>query len=227
MLKQGQFSITLVCIILGIMMAVQFRATENIRSTLPYQRAEDLTQRLKQVEKERDELTEQLQGLKQSSGGTTTEAIQMVAGLVPLHGAGVIITVDDTKPAPSPGKNPDLFLIRDEDILKIFNELRASGAEAIAINNQRLIASSEVRTAGPFLSVNNMNLSAPYEIKAIGDPATLETALKIRGGVIETLQFWGIQISVKQSNSVELPAHKGTFHFRYAQPVQIQTEGNK
>jgi len=220
LLKQGQLSITLVCVILGIMLAVQFRTTQDIRSTLPYQRAEELTQRLMQVEKERTALTEQLQTLRQASGDATMEAIRMGAGLVPLKGAGVIITVDDTKPAAPPGKNPNLFLIKDEDILKIFNELRAAGAEAIAINNQRIIASSEVRTAGPYLSVNNMNLAAPFEIKVIGNPATLETALKMRGGVIETLQFWGIQIAVKQTSAVEIPAFKGTFRFRYAQPVQ-------
>ncbi len=185
MQKQGQFSITLVCFILGIMLAVQFRTTQDIRSSVQYQRTEDLTQRLMQVE------------------------------------TGVIVTMDDTKPTASPNsKNPNLYLIKDEDILKILNELRAAGAEAIAINNQRLIASSEVRTAGPFISINNMNFAAPFEIKAIGDPITLENALKIRGGVIETLQFWGIQVVVKQQDIVQIPAFKGTFRFQYAQPVQ-------
>lgn len=220
LLKQGQLSITMVCVVLGVMLAIQFRTTEGIRSTLPYQRAEDLTQRIMQVEKERDTLTEQLHSLRQSSGGETAETVRMGAGLVPLTGAGVIITVDDTKPAvPPSSKNPSLFLLKDEDLLKILNELRAAGAEAIAINNQRLVASSEIRTAGTLLSVNNTNISTPIEIKAIGHPATLENALKMRGGVIETLQFWGIQTTVKQTETVEIPAFKGTFHFQYAQPV--------
>jgi uncharacterized protein YlxW (UPF0749 family) len=223
--KQGQFSIALVCIILGIMLAVQFRTTQDIRSSVQYLRAEDLTQRLMQVEKERNALEDQIRDLRQAAGGNAAtselESIKMGAGLVPLQGAGVIVTVDDTKPVVSPGsKNPNLYLIKDEDLLKILNELRAAGAEAIAINNQRLITSSEVRTAGPFVSVNNINLAAPFEIKAIGDPATLENALKIRGGVVETLQFWGIQVVVKQSDTVELPAFKGTFRFQYAKPIQ-------
>lgn len=223
--KQGHLSIALVCVILGIMLAVQFRTTQDIRSSLQYQRAEDLTQRLMQVEKERSALENQVRDLRQMSGNDAAlkdlENIKLGAGVISLQGAGLIITVDDSKPAVPPGsKNPNLYLIKDEDILKILNELRAAGAEAIAINNQRLIASTEVRTAGPFLSVNNMNLAAPFEIKVIGDPATLENALKIRGGVIETLQFWGIQIAVKQSPSVEIPAFKGTFRFQYARPVQ-------
>lgn len=225
MQRQGQFSITLVCVILGIMLAVQFRTTQDIRSSVQYQRAEDLTQRLMQVEKERSILENQVRDLRQISTNDAVtkdlENTKMGAGVVPLQGAGVIVTVDDTKPAaPAGSKNPNLYLIKDEDILKILNELRAGGAEAIAINNQRLIASTEIRTAGSFLSVNNMNLATPFEIKAIGDPVTLENALKIRGGVMETLQFWGIQVVVKQSATVELPAFKGTFRFQYAKPVQ-------
>lgn len=225
MQKQGQFSITLVCFILGIMLAVQFRTTQDIRSSVQYQRTEDLTQRLMQIEKERNTLEDQVRVLRQASGGdiaaSELESIKMGAGLVLLQGTGVIVTMDDTKPTASPGsKNPKLYLIKDEDILKILNELRAAGAEAIAINNQRLIASSEVRTAGSFISINNMNFAAPFEIKAIGDPVTMENALKIRGGVIETLQFWNIQVTVKQQDMVQIPAFKGTFHFQYAQPVQ-------
>lgn len=225
MQRQGQFSITLVCIILGIMLAVQFRTTQDIRSSVQYLRADDLTQRLKQVEKERNALQDQVRSLLQSSGADVAASelasIKMGAGLVPLQGAGVIVTLDDTKPSSPPNnKNPGLYLIKDEDILKILNELRAAGAEAIAINNQRLIASSEVRTAGPFISINNMNFAAPFEIKAIGDPATLENSLTMRGGVIETVQFWGIQVAVKQAANVQLPAYKGTFRFNYAQPLQ-------
>lgn len=225
MQKHGQLSIALVCVILGIMLAVQFRTTQDIRSSVQYQRVEDLAQRLMQVEKERKALEDQVRDLRQGQGGNTAaselESIKMGAGLTPLQGTGVIITVDDTKPPASLGsKNPNLYLIKDEDILKILNELRAAGAEAIAINNQRLIASSEVRTAGSFISINNRNFAAPYEIKAIGDPVTLENALKIRGGIIETVQFWGIQVAVKQSTTVEIPAFKGTFHFQYAQPLQ-------
>ena len=229
MQKQGQFSIALVCVVLGIMLAVQFRTTQDIRSSLQYQRVEDLTQRLIKAEKERNALLDQIRDLRQSSNAGVAvaelESVRTGAGLVPLQGPGIIISMDDSKPAaPSGSKNPSLYLIKDEDILKIINELRASGAEAISINNQRLIAASEIRAAGPYISINNMNFTAPFEIKAIGDSVTLENALKLRGGVIETLQFWGIRIEVKQSTDIKIPAYKGTFRFNYAQP---DLEGGK
>jgi uncharacterized protein YlxW (UPF0749 family) len=148
----------------------------------------------------------------------------MSAGLLPVQGLGIIVTIDDSKRPTKPGENPNLYLIHDDDILKVINELWAAGAEAMSINDQRLIASSEIRCAGPTLSVNNTRYSPPYEIRAIGDPQTLESALRLRGGVVETLQFWGIQVSVKRENVVKVPAYKGVFRFQYAKPYK---EGEK
>lgn len=222
--RQGLYSIALICFILGLMLSVQFRTTQDIRSAAKYQRAEDLTRRLMQAEKERNALLEQLGELRQTTithaAAKDLEVSRMAAGMVALRGTGVIITIDDTKSLVAAGsKNPGLFLIKDEDLLKILNELRSAGAEAIAINNHRLIATSEIRSAGPYISVNNMNLAAPFEIKAIGDPAALEAALRLRGGVIETIQFWGIQVTVEQQTDIEIPAFKSNFRFHYARPV--------
>lgn len=222
--KQGQVAIALVCTVLGFMLALQFRTTQDIKSSIPFQRIEDLSQRLSQTEKERDILLKQMQELRQTPGNESAakenENIRMGAGVVALEGKGLIITVDDSKRLSKVGDNPNLYLIHDEDLLKVINELWAAGAEAISINEQRLIATSEIRCAGPTLSVNNTRYSPPYEIRAIGEPKTLENSLKMRGGVIETLQFWGIQVSVKTQELVEIPAYKGTFRFEYAKPVK-------
>lgn len=222
--KQGKIAITLVCIVLGIMLAAQFRTTEGIRSSVRFQRAEDLIQQISQSEKERDALVNEIRHLRESAGGESVSGqiadIKAGAGLVPLDGPGVIVIMDDGKPTGAPGKNPNLFLIRDEDILKILNELRAADAEAISINGQRLVASSEVRTTGNGISINNRPTAAPYEIRVIGEPETLENSLNLRGGAIETLQVWGIQISVKRQTSVRVPAYKGVFKFEHAKPLQ-------
>ncbi|MEN6564790.1 MAG: DUF881 domain-containing protein [Veillonellales bacterium] len=223
-IKQGQVAIGLVCVVLGIMLAVQFRTTQDVRSTIPFQRIEDLSQRLQQTEKERDALLKQVRELRKTSGAETAtqeiENIKMGAGVVAFQGSGVSVVIDDSKRPSKPGENPNLYLIHDDDILKVINELWAAGAEAISINEQRLIASSEIRCAGPTLSVNNTRYSPPYEIRAIGEPQTLENALKMRGGVVETLQFWGIQVAIKKQENINVPAYKGTFRFEYAKPVK-------
>ncbi|WP_110953216.1 DUF881 domain-containing protein [Anaerosinus massiliensis] len=223
-IKQGRAAIALVCIVLGFMIAVQFRTTQDIRSTVPFQRIEDLSQRLAQTEKDRDALLEEVQALRKSSDKevvtTQMENIKMGAGVTPLKGPGLVVTIDDSKRQSKTGENPNLYLIHDDDLLKVINELWAAGAEAISINEQRLIASSEIRCAGPTLSVNNTRYSPPYEITALGDSKNLENALKMRGGVVETLQFWGIQINIKKAEEVTIPGYKGTFRFEHARPVK-------
>ncbi|MDT8901430.1 DUF881 domain-containing protein [Anaeroselena agilis] len=223
-IKQGKGAITLVCVVLGIMLAVQFRTTQNISSSVRQLRAEDLVKQLGQVENERDALLNEIRQLKEALGGGSTSAqlasINARAGFIPLDGPGVIVTMDDSKVPGVPGKNPLLFVIRDEDILKILNELWAAGAEAISINGQRLVASSEVRTAGNAILVNGTSIASPFVVSAIGEPETLENSLKLRGGVIETLQIWGIQISVKREASVRVPAYKGIFKFEHAKPQE-------
>ncbi len=221
---QGKIPITLVCIVLGMMLAVQFRTTKEIGSTARFQRAEDLVKQITRVEKERDALLNEVQQIRDAKDGGTaspqTASIKAGAGLIPLNGPGVIVTMDEGKLPVASGKNPNLYLIKDEDILKILNELRAAGAEAISLNGQRLVASSEIRTVGNALSVNNIRTAPPYEIKAIGEPDTLENSLRLRGGVIETLQVWGILVTVKKQPNVLVPAYKGGFRFEYAKPLE-------
>ena len=106
--------------------------------------------------------------------------------------------------------------IHDDDLLRLINELRAAGAEALAVNKERLLDISEIRCAGPTVSVNNTRFSPPYQIIALGEPKTLEGALRLRGGVIETLKFWGISVKVEQSDSLTVPAFKGTRRYEFA-----------
>lgn len=224
-IKQGQAAIAFVCVVLGFMLAVQFKTTQDIESTIPFQRVEDLSQRLSQTEKERDSLQDEVKKLKESTNkqealSKDIENIKMGAGVLAMQGPGISIVIDDSKKQSKTGENLNLYLIHDDDILKVINELRAAGAEGISINEQRLIATSEIRCAGPTLSVNNTRYSPPYEIKAIGDSQTLENALKMRGGVVETLQFWGIQITIKTENNVILPAYKSQFRFEHSKPIK-------
>nr|WP_252893988.1 DUF881 domain-containing protein [Veillonella denticariosi] len=96
--------------------------------------------------------------------------------------------------------------------MRIVNELRAGGAEAIAINDQRLIGTSEIRCSGPTITVNGKVFGAPFVVKAIGDPKTLNSALTMRGGVVDSLKHWGgIKVTIKQEDSVAVPAFTGTF----------------
>ena len=82
-----------------------------------------------------------------------------------------------------------MYIIHDDDLLRVINELRAAGAEAIAINGERIVAMSEIRCAGPTLSVNNNRSAPPYEIKAIGNPNNLEVRSNCAAAFWKTSNF--------------------------------------
>ncbi len=147
------------------------------------------------------------------------EELKLKACLLPLEGTGIIIKMDDSSKEAKKGEDKNLYLIHDDDILRVINELRAAGAEAISINGQRLVDISEIRCAGPTLSVNNVRSSAPFEIHAIGEKNALENAIKMRGGVADTLKVWGIQIDFETSDSVYIPPYKGDHPHVYSRIV--------
>ena len=149
--------------------------------------------------------------------------LKIMAGLTALEGTGITVELDDSTKTAKSGENPNLYVIHDDDVLRVINELRAAGAEAIAINGQRLIDTSEIRCAGPTLSVNNIRSAAPFVISAIGDKTALENSIKMRGGVEQTLSVWGIRVAVKTYDDIYIPPFKGHRTLNHARPVDEKT----
>lgn len=223
MQNKSFFSIICICFLLGFMIAVQIRTTQdNLKSSTQYQRIEQLSDILLRTEKERDALKIELTRLKENADvhDKVPEKINLLAGTTAVKGPGVVLEIEDSKKMISATDNTNLYIIHDEDVLKVINELRAAGAEAIAINDQRLIATSEIRCAGPTISINNTRISAPYEIKAIGNAKNMENAIKMRGGVAESLSVWGIQLNVHKDENIIIPAYKGAVQFKYVTALE-------
>lgn len=231
--RGGQWAIALVLVVLGFLLAMQVKVQQKVAAAdVTVQRVEDLTQQLQGVERERNALTRevaslrtQLQDLASQEAAyknlaAELERLRLAAGLVPLEGPGIRVVLDDSARPWRPGENPNAFIIHDEDILRVVNELLASGAEAIAVNGQRLTARSEIRCVGPTVMVNGVRTSTPVEILAIGDPDTLEKGLRLKGGVLDVLQLYSIQVSVEKRQTVEIPAYKGNLQFDHARPVR-------
>ncbi|EEQ48241.1 DUF881 domain-containing protein [Selenomonas flueggei] len=229
--RRGGWLIALVCILIGFMIAVQFRTAQDSKGSLSQQRIEELSDRLLKTEHERDELSEELHKMQTATGDAENtqdqDMLRYRAALIPLAGEGVIVHMDDSTKTVKAGENPNLYVIHDDDLLRVINELRAAGAEAISVNGQRLTGISEIRCAGPTLSVNNVRSSAPFEIRAIGDKKSLESALRMRGGVAETLGVWGIQIDIKTSDNVYIPPYRGSIRQTYAHETSEREEESK
>jgi uncharacterized protein YlxW (UPF0749 family) len=210
--------------ILGFLMVTQVRASRHLREQ-PEVRTRNLyalATMLRQEREARRQLEEQLAVLQErvreyeqaaATGRTAAEALRVqveqlrvVLGLVPVEGPGV-------KPAQGPA------IVQYQDLVAVVNELWAAGAEAVAVNGQRLVATSGFSQVGGTILVNLRRLSPPYVLEAVGDPATLEGALNIRGGVVEALRGLGLEIRVERRERVRLPAFQGSLRFEHARPV--------
>ena len=235
-IRWGDILMTGICILLGFVIVVQLRSVYK-NSTITkttYDRADELQVLLNQEKEKSDGLYQQLLQYKDSLDKYSNEAAksgdyaqvlddqlkraEILAGLTDVEGSGVIVTMKDAVGA-NEGQDPATQIIHDDDIFKVINELRDAGAEAISINDERVLATSEIRCTGATVSINNNRYAAPYIIKAIGDTTNLEAALNMRYGVIEVLSSWNIEVSVVKSNKIKIKAYTGALNFKYAQNI--------
>lgn len=225
-MKNWTIPVTLISATVGLLIATQFKAQATYRDTLPSRREEELVVMFKDAQAENQRLTTQLEDLKgqvaHTGSGTPAEHIPARWGA--QEGPGVEVQINDSAKAPTKGENPNIALVHNEDLLKIVNELRASGAEAISLNEQRLVEASEISCAGPTILVNKTRIAPPFIIRAIGDTDTMMAALQLRGGVVEYLQFYGIQVNISRKPDVAVPMYHGGTAYQYAKP---STDGQK
>jgi len=148
---------------------------------------------------------------------------RFLAGLTPVQGPGVVVTLNDSKRHLSgklpPGMAPP-NIIHDTDVNQVVNELKAAGAEAVAINDQRLVAVSPIRGVGPTIMVNFIPQAPPFVIKAIGSSKAMTTAMNLPGGVAGQIRSYDpAMFSVREAGTLTLPAYSGTGEPRYAKPI--------
>ncbi|MEU8982240.1 DUF881 domain-containing protein [Streptomyces sp. NPDC048309] len=169
----------------------------------------------------------QRQALKKS-GGEQADLVSILSGATDVHGPGVKLVVNDAKEASTGGDgNPretsgfsDTGRVRDRDMQRVVNGLWESGAEAIAINGQRLTALSAIRAAGDAILVDNKPLVPPYTVLAVGDGQRLSTRFQnsADGLYLHALQEnYGIRTSISVEDDVRLSAAPSVI-VRTAQP---------
>ncbi|MFD6092153.1 DUF881 domain-containing protein [Oerskovia sp. NPDC060338] len=149
-------------------------------------------------------------------------------GSIAVTGPGIVVTLKDA-PAGLGASDEDSFQkkVQDMDLQHVVNGLWASGAEAIAINGQRLTPLSAVRSAGEAILVDLQPLIGPYRVEAIGDPDTLETAFARSAAqdyLMTISQAWGIQQSRVAQSKLSLPGN-GVQRLYYAYAVDSTATG--
>lgn len=241
---RGELAIGVVCVGLGILLAVQLRSVKvnSAQSVSDAGRMETLQRLYNDTLDQKEALESQVASLQMelqtyreaaASGSSQNEALkaevdrlEMEAGLVDLEGPGVMVSLRDSSAANVTGEEAD-YLIHDNDLLSVVNELRDAGAEAISLNGERLLATSEIRCAGSVVIVNGRRYTAPFVFNAIGDPATLYNALTMRGGVVDVLGQWKIEVKVTASEKLTVPRYNGVMEFRYAVPSTADNSGEE
>lgn len=207
-------ALTLICVILGVILAWQYTSINynQQKADLEYKRLDELKDEIIKERQKVDELTKRNSELeKENQVFATTRAgddqmvdnlkkelerAKIIAGLMDVKGKGVIVTID----------NGESSTVEDSDILDVINELRASDAQAISVNDERIVATSEVRRAGRYIMVNRRQMLAPFVIKAIAEPDKVERALKMIGGQLEKLEgIYQLKVDVKASDNITIP----------------------
>ncbi|HHT64179.1 MAG: DUF881 domain-containing protein [Bacillota bacterium] len=158
-------------------------------------------------------LQDQIQQLKLRSGQTN------------VSGPGIVIVLDDNVSGAETARinNPDLynpedFIVHDKSLLYLISAIRGK-AEALAINDQRLVASSDIRCVGTVIMVNSSRLAPPYEIKAIGNPDLLEEAV-LNSEEYYFLKSKDMPVTITKVEDISLPAYKGSTTINYTEAVK-------
>jgi len=164
---------------------------------------------------------------------TVLTVLEAVTGAGAVRGPGLVVHLEDAdSEQPTGGEDPRAEnessegRVTDRDLQTIVNEVWAAGAEAVAINGQRLTALSAIRSAGQAVLVDFRPLSPPYDVVAIGDSGLLQSRVVdgFGGSYLQVLRDYGITFTVQTRDSVLLPAAAG-IPVRYANvPVTESTE---
>lgn len=171
----------------------------------------------KNVDTLRDAVGTKQRDVLERHGGDKADLVALLAGATAVQGPGVKLVVDDAKQTKQSGAGgpressgfSDTGRVRDRDMQRIVNGLWQSGAEAIAVNGQRLTALSAIRAAGDAILVDNKPLPPPYTVLAVGDGERLVTAFQrsADGQYLRVLQqSYGVRTSISAQGEVKLPA---------------------
>jgi uncharacterized protein YlxW (UPF0749 family) len=214
----------------GIMISMQFGATLHSSNYVSIKQWSEQTTLMEDLQKQNTELSNQVIVLRNRLAATADSSDESkvlneklvkansTAGFTTVTGPGIVISLDDNPNPLTANSNPNDFLVHDYDLLYIVNQLRGSGTEAISINETRVIGSSEIRCAGPTILINTVKVTPPFEIKAIGDPETLDKSMRAENGDLQILAARGIRISIQKAGKITIPAFNGILQYQYAKP---------
>jgi uncharacterized protein YlxW (UPF0749 family) len=222
--KGNRVILSFICFILGSMLAFSYQYTKreaakrNITDR-QWQKEYDYRERLIEIQKEnrrlknelvqkQNEVVEMEKALADQQTAYTdlakqAEKLRMYVGKAKVKGKGIEITLSDASYIPSEQSATD-YIVHEQHVFKVIHELLISGAEAIAINGQRISHRSYIVCNGPVIEVDGTQHAAPFVISAIGNPTVLASALNVPGGVKDQLVQDNIMVEISSKDEIVL-----------------------
>jgi uncharacterized protein YlxW (UPF0749 family) len=150
------------------------------------------------------------------------QAARIAAGLVALRGPGVVFQLADSDiPPPQDGNERD-YLVSGQDVLTVVEELWLAGAEAIAVNSERVTTTTAIVDIGGSVLVNSAYLAPPYQVSAIGPAAMYDTLVRstgFRDFIRNRAETFGIGVSYAVLAEVDVPAYAGLVNLAGGRPI--------
>ncbi|KMY49359.1 hypothetical protein AC625_07295 [Peribacillus loiseleuriae] len=223
-IKGRKVILSIVSLVLGFMVAFSYNLTKQKQREVnlvnqTWDREYELREQLIKQEKVNRKLSQELRKKqaqvtdiekdlsqeKESSFKLAKEAKQyrMFLGKIKVKGPGLTVTLADGT-AGKVDDNINDYLVHEQHVFKVINELYISGAAAVAVNGQRLNHDSYIVCNGPVITVDGQQYPAPFVITAIGDANVLEASLNLAGGVKDQLVNENIIFTILKQNEVEM-----------------------
>lgn len=219
-----QVGIGIILMVLGLLLVFQLRTEWKISTVLPTRQVNELAKmysgqkmQLEKYQRENEYLRRQI---KDYDRDEEIVRLRMATGLIPVRGKGILITLSDSDKKLNDFEDPIFYIVHYYQLELLMNELWAAGAEAISINNHRIINTSGFSCAGTTILVDAKRLAPPYEIAIIGDPGNLKKAVTLPGGYVEQeILAFNLGFLIKTDDKINIPAYKDNITFDYSQPV--------
>jgi uncharacterized protein YlxW (UPF0749 family) len=231
-----QVTLGLALLVLGFLIAAQLQS-ETPRATYTSQERQPLVRTALALQAQQDalkgqilELRAQIQALEQRGQGNQAvvsglnsqlRTARIAGGFIGLRGTGLVIQLEDSANAIPPGANDTDYRVSGRDIRTVVQELWLAGAEAVAVNGERVTVSTAIIDIGGSVLVNSAYLAPPYQVSAIGSAslyADLTAAPDFAAFVRARSEAFGIKIAFAQPAEVTVPAFAGSLNLRYARP---------
>lgn len=238
MSTRWRFAVPVVCLLAGLLLATTHTVSDGgqIRGSEAPRLVDLVREAQRAVDGlggQRDGLAAQIDATHGAASGPALTAIESRAGeltgevgLDAMRGPGVTVTLTDAR-RDADGRfprdaSPDDLVVHQQDIQAVLNALWGAGAEAIALQDQRLIATSAPRCVGNTLLLDGRTYSPPYTVTAIGDPTALSAALAADPQIRLYKQYvirFGLGYTEQSADDLELPGYSRPVRMRYARPA--------